>query len=143
MSKLIWIGVLLTLVGNSFAVEKPDAINLSKQIIVRETTQLTEDIQHTKRFMARARLTSGHASQLNHSIARKESLVVVYGLILKSDHATLRVATAKSIVNGDLERLYEAQEKFRRSSGKEGKNDPDRVKSLLSELKTLNEWQNK
>ena len=92
--------------------------------------------------MARARLTTGHASQLNHSIARMESLVAAYGLILKSDQVDLQVTTAKSIVHGELEREYEDQEKFRRSSGKEGENDQERIKSLLGEVKVLKVWQN-
>ena len=134
---------LLALVTNVATAGVPEAITLSKRVVERETTRLTDAVQHTKQFMARARMIPGHASQLKHSMARMESLITVHRLIVAGKKDDLLLAAAISIVNGELERAYENQEKFRRSSGEEGQNDETRIKALLNELKILENWQNK
>jgi hypothetical protein len=143
MRKVVLVIGVLALVTTVATAGVPAAIPLSKRVVERETTRLTDAIQHKKQFMARARLTSGHASQLKHSIARMESLVTAYGLIVKSTQDELLLATAHSIIHGELERRYKDQENFRRSAGKEGKVDPERIKALLAELKIVENWQNK
>lgn len=142
MRRIVMIAALLALVTNVATAGVPEAITLSKRVVERETTRLTDAVQHTKRFMALARMTPGHASQLKHSMARMESLVTAYGLIMKESKDDLLLAAATSIIHGELERSYEDQEKLRRSAGKEGKIDPERIKTLLAELKMLENWQN-
>jgi hypothetical protein len=147
MKTTICIAVLFVLAGYDALAAEPDAVKLSRQLILRENERLTTSIQSSKVFMAITRMTSAHASMYHHSVARMESIIASHNLILKQGRADLLVMSARAVVHGDLERHYAAQEEMRQTHNKTEVREPKKAieqgKMLLAELKVLKAWRNK
>ena len=139
------IAVLLLLTASATGAE-PAAVAVARQVIARENARLADEVEQTKNFMARARLTPQAAAAYQHKMARMESAVALHNLLLKQGEAIAQagrretlIAQAKTIVHADLERHYQEQIKAQQAGAAGTKQARENEYQLLEELKALEE----
>jgi hypothetical protein len=128
-----------------------EGVGLAKEIVVTENARLAVEGQNLKGVAMSARATATRGKERDHEIKGREAAIAMHAMILGKDIPRLRVFTARTIVEANLERLYKDM------AGHEGENataNQDTAKRRLAdwksseekhlaELKTLEIWCNK
>ncbi|MEQ8786979.1 MAG: hypothetical protein RIC55_11795 [Pirellulaceae bacterium] len=126
--------------ASSAQADDEQALAVARDVVMRERGRLARQVQETKDFMARARLTADKARELQHAIGRWEATMAAYDVTLSEGPKRALVLAAKAVVHGQLEQLYAARVKNPKQNDEQS---PKREQALLDELKLLEDWQGK